>query len=58
MVDLKAVAQVLLKKEVLSRDDLATVLGKRPFKEQFTYEEIVDYEKELGQPQTVSTSKV
>eukprot|EP01112_Ceratiomyxa_fruticulosa_P001142 TRINITY_DN1111_c0_g2_i4.p1 TRINITY_DN1111_c0_g2~~TRINITY_DN1111_c0_g2_i4.p1 ORF type:complete len:345 (-),score=89.31 TRINITY_DN1111_c0_g2_i4:235-1269(-) len=61
IADLKAVAQVLLKKEVLSRDDLASVLGKRPFKEQFTYEEIVNYEKEMGKqssPQTVSSSNI
>lgn len=37
---LEAVAKVLLDKEVLSREDLALVLGKRPFEEQVTFEQL------------------
>ncbi|KAJ2786279.1 AAA ATPase afg3 [Coemansia interrupta] len=35
------VAQLLLKKEVLGREDMVELLGKRPFKEKVQYEEFV-----------------
>lgn len=34
-------AQRLLSKEILSRDDMIEMLGKRPFAEKSTYEEFV-----------------
>lgn len=39
---LEAVARVLMEKEVLSRDDLAVVLGKRPFEEHTTFEQLTN----------------
>lgn len=38
----EAVAQLLLDKEVLNRDDMISLLGKRPFKEKHSYEEFVE----------------
>lgn len=35
-------AKRLLEKEVLDRDDMIELLGKRPFKEKSTYEEFVE----------------
>jgi AFG3 family protein len=39
--DVEKVAQRLLEKEVLSREDMAELLGKRPFEEKTSYEEIM-----------------
>ena len=36
------VAKRLLEKEILARDDMIELLGKRPFKEKSTYEEFVE----------------
>lgn len=36
------VAERLLKQEVLSRDDMIELLGKRPFPEKSTYEQFVE----------------
>lgn len=36
------VAERLLKKEIISRDDMIELLGKRPFPEKSTYEEFVE----------------
>ena len=36
------VAERLLEKEVLNRDDMIELLGKRPFAEKHTYEEFVE----------------
>ena len=36
------VAERLLEKEVLSRDDMIELLGPRPFAEKSTYEEFVE----------------
>lgn len=36
------VAERLLEKEVLQRDDMIELLGKRPFPEKSTYEEFVE----------------
>ncbi len=36
------VAERLLKKEILDRDDMIELLGKRPFAEKHTYEEFVE----------------
>lgn len=36
------VAERLLKQEILSRDDMIELLGKRPFKEKSTYEDFVE----------------
>ena len=35
-------AQRLLQKEILARDDMIELLGPRPFKEKSTYEEFVE----------------
>jgi len=40
--DVEKVAERLLKNEVLSREDMIELLGKRPFKEKSTYEEFVE----------------
>lgn len=40
--NVEAVAKRLLEKEVLDRDDMIELLGKRPFKEKSTYEEFVE----------------
>ncbi|CAI4231601.1 unnamed protein product [Auanema sp. JU1783] len=39
--DIEKVAQRLLEREVLSREDLVEIVGKRPFVEKHTYEEMV-----------------
>lgn len=36
------VAERLLEREILSRDDMIELLGPRPFKEKSTYEEFVE----------------
>jgi AFG3 family protein len=38
--DLEKVAQLLLEKEVIARDDMRTLLGPRPFPEQTTFEQL------------------
>ncbi|CAG7823745.1 unnamed protein product [Allacma fusca] len=40
--DVRKVAERLLKHEILSRDDMIELLGKRPFPEKSTYEEFVE----------------
>lgn len=40
--DVEKVAKRLLEKEILSREDMIELLGKRPFKEKSTYEEFVE----------------
>ena len=40
--EVEKVAQRLLEKEVLNRDDMIELLGPRPFKEKSTYEEFVE----------------
>lgn len=40
--DVERVAERLLKNEVLNRDDMIELLGKRPFPEKSTYEEFVE----------------
>ena len=40
--DVEKVAQRLLEKEILKREDLIELLGKRPFAEKHTYEEFVE----------------
>ena len=42
IVNVKKVALRLLEREILSRDDMVELLGKRPFKEKTTYEEFVE----------------
>ncbi|KAJ2104262.1 AFG3-like protein 2 [Coemansia sp. S142-1] len=39
--EVEKVAQLLLKKEVLGREDMLELLGQRPFKEKVQYEEFV-----------------
>ncbi|KAI8874849.1 ATP-dependent metallopeptidase Hfl [Backusella circina FSU 941] len=39
--DIEKVAQLLLKKEVITREDMENLLGKRPFKESTLYDEYV-----------------
>lgn len=45
--DVKKVAESLLAKEVLKRDDMIELLGPRPFKEKITYEEFVEDTKSI-----------
>lgn len=40
--DVQKVAERLLKQEIISRDDMIEILGKRPFPEKSTYEEFVE----------------
>ena len=40
--DVERVAERLLEKEVLQREDMIELLGKRPFPEKSTYEEFVE----------------
>ena len=40
--DVERVAKRLLEKEVLGRDDMIELLGKRPFAEKHTYEQFVE----------------
>ncbi|XP_013790996.1 AFG3-like protein 2 [Limulus polyphemus] len=40
--DIEKVAQRLLEKEILSREDMIELLGQRPFKEKSSYEEFVE----------------
>ena len=40
--DVIKVAERLLEKEILNRDDMVELLGKRPFVEKHTYEEFVE----------------
>jgi len=39
---IEKVALRLLEREILSRDDMIELVGKRPFKEKTTYEEFVE----------------
>lgn len=39
---LRQVARRLLEKEVIDREDMIELLGKRPFKEKATYEDFVE----------------
>ncbi|KAI9139437.1 peptidase family M41-domain-containing protein, partial [Paraphysoderma sedebokerense] len=66
--DVEKVAKLLLEKEVLSRDDMVELLGKRPFKEKVPWEEFVRGEADWdgkaiknsegeGKGQNVSESK-
>ncbi|KAJ2780877.1 AAA ATPase afg3 [Coemansia javaensis] len=49
--EVEKVAQLLLKKEVLGREDMLALLGQRPFKDRVQYEEFV-----LDQPSSSSSS--
>lgn len=40
--DVEKVAQLLLEKEVLGRDDMVNLVGPRPWNEKHSYEEIVE----------------
>lgn len=40
--NIELVAKRLLEREIISRDDMIELLGKRPFKEKTTYEEFVE----------------
>ena len=40
--DVKRVAERLLQQEVLGRDDMIELLGRRPFVEKHTYEQFVE----------------
>lgn len=42
MEDVTKVAERLLEKEILDRNDMIELLGKRPFAEKHTYEEFVE----------------
>jgi len=51
---LEAVAQILLEKEVLSREDLVTILGKRPYEEQVSFEQLTHEKPKQPPPVTDS----
>ncbi|KAJ1920072.1 AAA ATPase afg3 [Mycoemilia scoparia] len=48
--DVEKVAQLLLKKEVLNREDMVDLLGPRPFKEKVQYEDFVLGDKTSSTP--------
>lgn len=46
--DIEKVAQLLLKNEVITREDMENLLGRRPFKEKTVYDEYVRRPSQVG----------
>ncbi|KAJ2079703.1 AAA ATPase afg3 [Coemansia sp. RSA 988] len=55
--EVEKVAQLLLKKEVLGREDMLKLLGQRPFKDKVQYEEFILDKPSSSSPQPDSDSK-
>ena len=53
--DVEKVAKRLLEKEILNRDDMVDLLGKRPFTEKATYDEFVKGTKAEEKPEEKAT---
>ncbi|KAJ1796684.1 AAA ATPase afg3, partial [Coemansia sp. RSA 2399] len=54
--EVEKVAQLLLKKEVLGREDMLNLLGKRPFKEKVQYEDFI-LDQSSSSPSTPEDAK-
>ncbi|CAB5377073.1 unnamed protein product [Rhizophagus irregularis] len=55
--DVEKVAQLLLSKEVLNRDDMISLLGKRPFVEKNNYEEYFNPKENTPPPPSAEQSQ-
>lgn len=56
LAELEIVAQELLKKEILFQSDLETLIGKRPFEKQTTYDAFMNKKEETPVPLTIKAN--